>query len=102
MVVLLPCPFENMNEIEHRGFVCPRCSIPMADGWEVLAEGEVHHVTCQFCHTKFEALLVECNACGSDEFVSSLTDIDQESVVCSKCGHHNYRGEVDGGEDSGI
>ena len=91
-----------MNETEHLGFVCPRCSIPMADGWEVLAEGEVHHVTCQFCRTKFKALLVECNACGSDEFVSSLTDIDQESVVCSKCGHHNHRGEVDDGEDSGI
>lgn len=91
-----------MNETEHLGFVCPRCSIPLADGWEVLAEGEVHHITCQFCRVGFEALLVECDACGADEFVVSLTEIDQDGVVCSSCGHSNHRGGVDDGEDADL
>ena len=74
----------------------------MEDGWEFLAEGEVHQMTCQFCRAKFNALLVECYSCGSDEFVTSLTDIDSADVVCSSCGHSNYRDGVDDGEETGL
>jgi hypothetical protein len=74
----------------------------MDDGWELLAEGEVHRVTCQFCRVNFQALLVECEACGSDEFVTSLTDIDPASVTCSKCGHSNYRGGIGDGENVNL
>jgi hypothetical protein len=94
--------FITMNETKRTSFVCPRCSIPMADGWEFLSEGEVHRITCQFCRIPFKALLVECDACGSDEFVTSLTDIDPARVVCSKCGHSNHRSGVDDGEDVSL
>ncbi|OXC71735.1 hypothetical protein BSU04_45630 [Caballeronia sordidicola] len=50
----------------------------------------------------FDALLVECEACGSDEFVTSLTDIDPASVTCSKCGYSDYRGGIGDGEDVNL
>jgi hypothetical protein len=74
----------------------------MDDGWELLSEGEVHHLTCQFCRTSFEALLVECESCGSDEFVTSTTNIDPANVICSECGHSNYRDGVGDDEDARL
>jgi hypothetical protein len=92
--------FQIMNDTNLAEFVCPRCSIPMEDGWELLAEGEIHHITCQACRINFNALIVECEACASDEFVTSLTDIDPKNVFCSKCGHSNYRDGGGDGEDA--
>ena len=52
-----------MTDTKLAEFVCPRCSIPMEDGWELLAEGEIHRIKCQACHVNFNALIVECEAC---------------------------------------
>lgn len=82
------------------GFVCPRCGIPMVDGWEVLAEGEVHRLTCQFCRTQFDGLIVECEACGSDDFIASLSEIDSVTIACSACGHRNRPRGADNDEES--
>ncbi len=89
-----------MDETTFTEFTCPRCSIPIEDGWELLAEGEVHHIVCQACKVNYNALIVECEACASDEVVTSLTSIDPENVICSNCGHSNYRERGGDGEDA--
>lgn len=75
------------NVISELGFLCPKCSVPMEDGWEVLAAGEVHRLTCQCCGTEFDGLIVECLACGAEDFITSVSEIDPEEIACSSCGH---------------
>ena len=72
----------------------------MEDGWEVLAEGEVHRLTCQFCRAQFDGLIVECEACGSDDFVTNVSGIDPETITCSACGHSNRPRGADDDEES--
>lgn len=78
------------------GFLCPKCGVPMEDCWEILAAGEVHRLTCQCCGAVFNGLIVECDACGAEDFISSTSEIDAEGIACSSCGHRNHR---DGADD---
>jgi hypothetical protein len=77
------------NVISELGFFCPKCSVPAEDCWEVLAAGEIHRLTCQCCGAEFNGLIVECDACGAEDFITSISIIDPEAIVCSSCGHHN-------------
>lgn len=86
--------------ISELGFVCPKCRVPMDDGWEVLAVGELHQLTCQCCHTRFYGLIVECDACGSEDFITSGSKIDPETIDCSSCGHRNCLGGADDDEET--
>ena len=79
------------NVISELGLVCPKCGVPTRDGWEVLAAGELHQLTCQCCRQQFYGLIVECDACGSEDFIASDSKIDPETIACSSCGHRNHR-----------
>ena len=90
------------NVISELGLVCPKCSVPLDDSWEVLAAGETHRLSCQYCHAQFSGLIVECDACGSEDFITSVSQIDPETVACSSCGHRNYQSGVGDDEESNF
>jgi uncharacterized protein (DUF983 family) len=74
----------------------------MDDGWELLMPDEIHRLTCQFCRAQFNGLTVECGACASDEFITSVEAIDPAKTVCSSCGHSNHSANADDDEASCI
>jgi hypothetical protein len=71
------------------GIVCPNCGADHGeDGWEVLAENEVHEMMCQTCRAVFFTALFECRACVADNVISSLTQQVCFDRTCGQCGYH--------------
>ena len=69
--------------------VCPACGAVFGeDGWEVLAEKEVHQITCPTCRSVFFTSWFECDSCVADNLISSLSAQDCLDRRCKKCGYH--------------
>ncbi len=69
--------------------VCPACgNIFGDDPWDCLPEDEVHQLTCQACRAQFFMSLFECEACVSDNVITSMLSNDCVDRTCRKCGFH--------------
>ena len=78
--------------------VCPQCGHSEVDDLELLANDEVHALTCEVCACRFHLALFECAQCGEETvFVraSVPTPAEMRAMTCGHCGHPLHDDEQD-------
>jgi hypothetical protein len=84
-----------MNTSAEISLRCPSCGIASNDGFECLAENEVHELTCAQCGNRFQAVILDCLRCADDDVIASQSDIDVSNLVCKACGSNIFGLEHD-------
>lgn len=78
--------------------VCPQCGHAEVDDLELLANDEVHALTCEVCACRFHLALFECAQCGEETvfvWASVPTPAEMLAVTCGHCGHPLHDDEQD-------
>lgn len=84
-----------MNVSAEISLRCPSCGTASNDGFECPAENEVHELTCAHCCNRFRAVILDCLRCADDEVITSQSDIDVSTLVCTACGSNIFGLEHD-------